>query len=227
MPRGMKIGAVSLWLLLLLSERPMYGYEIIRELEKRFSGYWKPKTGTIYPALEKLEKEGLITSNIDFQGKAPDRKHYAPTEKGLEELSKTMAYWTKMMEILENYRETHEAIYRHKGAIKRKDLGELFSKIGSSLKSGSSMEIIPLLSQAPFTGSDSQKGKGIANVTIKPPDDLNLKFLYARENQKLEINMELQWVPEQKIEGNNAGRSRQKPLEYRADENEEASRLLP
>ena len=44
---GMKVGAVSLWLLILLSERPMYGYEIIRELEKRFSGHWKPKTGTI------------------------------------------------------------------------------------------------------------------------------------------------------------------------------------
>jgi PadR family transcriptional regulator PadR len=96
MPRGMKIGAVSLWLLLLLSERPMYGYEIIRELEKRFSGYWKPKTGTIYPALEKLETEDLITSSIDFKGKAPDRKHYAPTEKGQDELSKTMDYWIKM-----------------------------------------------------------------------------------------------------------------------------------
>jgi len=36
MPHGMKVGAVSLWLLLLLSEKPMYGYELIRELEKRF-----------------------------------------------------------------------------------------------------------------------------------------------------------------------------------------------
>lgn len=70
MPKGMKIGAVSLWLLLLLSERPMYGYEIIRELEKRFSGYWKPKTGTIYPALEKLEMGDLITSRHRFQGQS-------------------------------------------------------------------------------------------------------------------------------------------------------------
>src|SRR2546427_632522 len=66
-PRGMKIGAVSLWLLLLLSEKPMYGYEVIRELEKRFSGYWKPKTGTIYPAFEKLEEGGLVTSRIEFR----------------------------------------------------------------------------------------------------------------------------------------------------------------
>jgi PadR family transcriptional regulator PadR len=108
MPRGMKIGAVSLWLVLLLSERPMYGYEIIRELEKRFSGYWKPKTGTIYPALEKLETEDLIKKSIDFKGNPPDRKHYVLTEKGQEELSKTRNNWIKMTEILENYRETHE-----------------------------------------------------------------------------------------------------------------------
>ena len=59
---GMKVGAVSLWLLILLSERPMYGYEIIKELAKRFAGYWKPKTGTIYPALERLEQDKLVTS---------------------------------------------------------------------------------------------------------------------------------------------------------------------
>src|ERR1700687_1967233 len=94
MPRGMKVGAVSLWLLLLLSERPMYGYELIRELEKRFSGYWKPKTGTIYPALEKLENNGLVTSRMEFRDEAkPDRKHYALTEKGLAELAQTMVYW--------------------------------------------------------------------------------------------------------------------------------------
>jgi DNA-binding PadR family transcriptional regulator len=67
----MKVGAVSLWLLLLLSEKPMYGYEIIRELEKRFAGYWKPKTGTIYPALERLEENKLVTSRVEFREEAP------------------------------------------------------------------------------------------------------------------------------------------------------------
>src|SRR5436853_7837206 len=101
MPHGMKIGAVSLWLLLLLSERPMYGYEIIRELEKRFSGYWKPKTGTIYPALERLEKNKLVTSRIEVREDVPDRKYNTLTaEVRLEPRSK-MVYWTKMTEILE------------------------------------------------------------------------------------------------------------------------------
>jgi len=65
--KGMRVGAVSLWLLLLLSEKPMYGYELIKELEKRFSGHWRPKTGTIYPALDKLEQEKLVTSQREFR----------------------------------------------------------------------------------------------------------------------------------------------------------------
>src|SRR5919109_3387415 len=112
--KGMRVGAVSLWLLLLLSEKPMYGYEIIKELEKRFSGQWKPKTGTIYPALDKLEQERLVTSQREFREEGPDRKHYAMTEKGEEELSQSMSHWIKMMEVLEKYREMHESIYRYK-----------------------------------------------------------------------------------------------------------------
>src|SRR5437870_43479 len=136
MPRGMKIGAVSLWLLLLLSEKPMYGYEIIRELEKRFSGYWKPKTGTIYPALEKLEQNGLVTSRIEFMEEVPDRKHYALTEKGRAELSQSMVYWTKMTEVLENYREVHESIARHKAEIGRSELSKILVELGASFKNG-------------------------------------------------------------------------------------------
>src|SRR5450759_1810748 len=118
MPRGMKVGTVSLWLLLLLSERPMYGYELIRELEKRFSGYWKPKTGTIYPALEKLEQNRFVSSHVDFTQEGSDRKHYALTTSGEAELSNSMQYWTKMTEVMENYREIHESIFRHKEAVK-------------------------------------------------------------------------------------------------------------
>src|SRR5918912_2683495 len=139
---GMKVGAVSLWLLILLSERPMYGYEIKRELEKRFAGYWKPKTGTIYPALEKLEQTKLVTSQMEFRyGEGSDRKHYALTEKGQSELAQSMAYWTKMTEVLETYWEAHQAIFRHKSEINRENLSRLFSKMACALKDKSPIEI--------------------------------------------------------------------------------------
>ena len=185
MPHGMKIGAVSLWLLLLLSEKPMYGYEIVRELEKRFSGYWKPKAGTIYPALEKLEKSSLLTSRVEFREEAPDRKHYALTDAGRSELSGTMAYWTRMTEILETYRETHQSIFRHKTELRKNQLSEFFTKLAESLNDRS-IDVKKLF-------PESEKP-----TRISPTEPVRLKFLYAKENHKFEIHMELEWIPKQK-----------------------------
>ena len=185
MPHGMKIGAVSLWLLLLLSEKPMYGYEIIRELEKRFSGYWKPKAGTIYPALEKLEKNHMLTSRVEFREEAPDRKHYALRDAGRSELASTMAYWTRMTEILETYRETHQSIFRHKTELRKDQLSEFFTILAGSLR-GRSIDVKKL-----FPGSETP-------ARISPSEPVRLKFLYAKENHKFEIHMELEWLPAQK-----------------------------
>ncbi len=185
MPHGMKIGAVSLWLLLLLSEKPMYGYEVIRELEKRFSGYWKPKAGTIYPALEKLEKSHLLTSRVEFREEAPDRKHYALTDAGRNELASTMTYWTRMTEILETYRETHQSIFRHKTELRKPQLSEFFTQLGGSLR-GQSIDVKKLF-------PDAEKP-----ARISPTEPVRLKFLYAKENHKFEIHMELEWIPNQK-----------------------------
>lgn len=185
MPHGMKIGAVSLWLLLLLSEKPMYGYEIIRELEKRFSGYWKPKAGTIYPALEKLEKSHLLTSRVEFREEAPDRKHYALTDAGRNDLVGTMAYWTRMTEILETYRETHQSIFHHKTELRKNQLSEFFTKLAEALR-GRSIDVKKL-----FPKSDTP-------ARISPTEPVRLKFLYAKENHKFEIHMELEWLPTEK-----------------------------
>lgn len=180
-PRGMRLGAVSLWLMLLLSERPMYGYEIIRELEKRFSGFWKPKTGTIYPALEKLEKGALVTSRIEFMEEVPDRKHYALTERGMAELAQSMTYWIKMTELLENYREAHESISRYKVETTREEVSKILESFGSAIAKGT-VEVSKLF---PLDGS----------VKLKPTDPVTFKFLYAKENHKLEVHMEIEWVP--------------------------------
>lgn len=177
----MKIGAVSLWLLLLLSEKPMYGYEVIRELEKRFSGYWKPKTGTIYPAFEKLEEEGLVTSRIEFRDEGLDRKHYALTERGRGELSQTMSHWTKMMEVLENYREVHESIFRYKDKLSKKDLAGSLAALGKGL-GHRSLDISKIL-------------PGQKRILLQPTDPVTFKFLYAKEEDELEIHMELKWTP--------------------------------
>ncbi|HEU5221248.1 MAG TPA: PadR family transcriptional regulator [Candidatus Nitrosotalea sp.] len=184
--KGMKVGAVSLWLLLLLAERPMYGYEIIKELEKKFSGSWKPKTGTIYPALEKLEKSKSVTSKVEFMDKAPDRKHYAITEKGQNELAESMIHWSKMAEIIENHWETHQAVFRHKSEITKDDLAKVFTNIAKSLQNTSSFEMNKIIPSA--------KKFSVKN----PTEPLEFKFLYAKEkskegHDKFEIHLELEW----------------------------------
>lgn len=53
-------GDVRSAILLLLTERPMHGYELIQQIVERSDGVWRPSPGSIYPALSQLEDEGLV-----------------------------------------------------------------------------------------------------------------------------------------------------------------------
>ena len=81
-------------LLYLINEMPTYGYNIIKELEKRTTGYFKLKGGTIYPALRRLETRGLIKSKWQRTTERQARKYYQITEKGRQFLSGRLAEWT-------------------------------------------------------------------------------------------------------------------------------------
>ncbi|MCR2812703.1 PadR family transcriptional regulator [Microbacterium sp. zg.Y1090] len=70
-------GDVRVAVLSLLAERPMHGYQIIQEIEDRSGGSWKPSAGSVYPTLQLLADEGLITAE-----EANGRKTYALTEAG-------------------------------------------------------------------------------------------------------------------------------------------------
>jgi DNA-binding PadR family transcriptional regulator len=79
-------GRLRLYLLKLLSEGPKHGYELIRLLENRFLGLYAPSAGTIYPRLQRLEAEGLVTHVA-----AGGRKVYEITEAGRAELTQRQA----------------------------------------------------------------------------------------------------------------------------------------
>lgn len=55
-------GDVRTAVLMLLAESPMHGYQLIQAIEERSSGAWRPSPGAIYPTLNLLEDEGLITT---------------------------------------------------------------------------------------------------------------------------------------------------------------------
>ncbi len=68
--------------LLLLAEQERNGYQLMQELEERSGGAWRPSPGSVYPALQQLEDEGLIEP-VQREG----RKAYALTDAGRAHVS--------------------------------------------------------------------------------------------------------------------------------------------
>jgi DNA-binding PadR family transcriptional regulator len=73
-------GEVRAAVIALLAERPMHGYQIIREIEERSGGSWKPSAGSVYPTLQLLADEGSIRAE-----ESNGRKIYSLTDAGREE----------------------------------------------------------------------------------------------------------------------------------------------
>jgi DNA-binding PadR family transcriptional regulator len=76
-------GDVRAAILLLLSEQPCNGYQMMQEIERRSDGTWRPSSGSIYPALQQLEDERLVTVENEAAGKV-----YKLTARGTEYVTK-------------------------------------------------------------------------------------------------------------------------------------------
>ena len=70
-------GDVRAAVLALLAEKPMHGYQLIHEIEERSGGAWKPSPGSVYPTLQLLADEGLVTSKEET-----GKKLFELTEEG-------------------------------------------------------------------------------------------------------------------------------------------------
>jgi DNA-binding PadR family transcriptional regulator len=75
-PRARR-GDVRSALLTLLAEEPRNGYQLMQEIERRSEGVWRPSPGSVYPALQQLEDEGLVRSD-ETEG----RKLFHLTDEG-------------------------------------------------------------------------------------------------------------------------------------------------
>src|SRR5438105_4424634 len=99
--RKARRGDIRTAALLLLAEEPRNGYQIMQEVEERSEGVWRPSPGSVYPALQQLEDEGLIRSE-EVEG----RKLFALTDAGgalvQERGSDRPAPWEQMSGELSN-----------------------------------------------------------------------------------------------------------------------------
>jgi len=83
-PRGDVRAAV----LLLLAEEPMHGYQLMQTIADRSGGRWTPSPGAIYPTLNQLEDEGLVTVTADS-----GRKLVTLTEAGRKHVEEHGQAW--------------------------------------------------------------------------------------------------------------------------------------
>jgi DNA-binding PadR family transcriptional regulator len=107
-------GDLQLIILALLSEKPRYGYEIIKQVEEHSSGVYSPSPGMVYPALTYLEEMGYAASELEGTkklykitetGTAHLNENRASVEETLEQLSR---FGKKMADFQKRYAEENE-----------------------------------------------------------------------------------------------------------------------
>ena len=83
-PRGDVRAAV----LLLVADEPMHGYQIMQAIADRTGGVWAPSPGAVYPAINLLEDEGLVTVTAES-----GRRLVTLTDAGREHVAEHLAEW--------------------------------------------------------------------------------------------------------------------------------------
>ncbi|KAB8160199.1 PadR family transcriptional regulator [Streptomyces sp. 3MP-14] len=79
-------------LLAVLEQGPLHGYAIITAVQRRSGGALDLRTGTIYPALNRLERQGLLSSDWESIGERR-RRCYELTDAGRAALAGKRADW--------------------------------------------------------------------------------------------------------------------------------------
>ena len=85
-------GEIRPLILAVLRQKPMHGYEVIQELEAQSGGRWRPSAGSVYPTLQQLADEGLVTSE-----EVDGRRTYTLTAAGQKAAAETgpRSPWTE------------------------------------------------------------------------------------------------------------------------------------
>ncbi len=86
-------GSTETLLLALLSEKPMYGYQIVKVMDQRSSGYFHLKEGTLYPALHRLERNGRLQGRWEQSDNGQSRRYYYITLTGRARLGAMLEEW--------------------------------------------------------------------------------------------------------------------------------------
>ncbi len=92
--KSLLTGSMTMLILKLLSEKDMYGYEMIDTLRKKSQSVFELKAGTLYPLLHGLEEKGMLkVYEQEYLGKT--RKYYSITKEGKKLLKRKTEEWNE------------------------------------------------------------------------------------------------------------------------------------
>lgn len=116
--RGFERGDMKYLILDLLAEKPRHGYDIIKELESRYCGFYSPSPGSVYPTLQMLEDLGWVRSD-EQDGK----RVFEITEEGQKELKERKEKVDSIWDQAEHWK-----------SFKLEDLNDLFEDLAELKK---------------------------------------------------------------------------------------------
>jgi DNA-binding PadR family transcriptional regulator len=133
-----KRGDMGPIILRLLKEKSMHGYEIISRLEEKSHGMWRPSAGSIYPNLQLLEEQDLVTSELQNS-----KKVYSLTSTGKEVADKAeeafKAPWEENADHAKNFKDLKLAFF---------DIMPLLHQIASQASEKKNQEVKKILLDA-------------------------------------------------------------------------------
>jgi DNA-binding PadR family transcriptional regulator len=118
--RVLASGDLQLLILLLLSEKPRHGYEIIKAIEEHSSGVYTPSPGMVYPALTFLEETGYATATVEgtkklFSITADGTEHLTKNRSAAEELWNRLALFGRKLAHFQRQYAEEEDVAEHFG----------------------------------------------------------------------------------------------------------------
>ncbi len=96
-------GVLDGCVLKVINDSEIYGYDLIKELQNQ--GFTEIKGGTIYPLLQKLEKNELIKGTLKPSSEGPERKYFTITKAGKVYLNEFNQQWTNLVKIVHTIME--------------------------------------------------------------------------------------------------------------------------
>jgi DNA-binding PadR family transcriptional regulator len=126
----------------MLKDKPRHGYEIIRELENQFNGFYAPSPGAVYPTLQYLEEMEYVTSEVQ-----DGKKIYTITETGRSFLVEKEKETAEIKAQMKNAWGCYGAEFKDEMRDVMKTFGDIGKTIGQKARQAGA-EKLPLVKQA-------------------------------------------------------------------------------